>query len=435
VAPPAGLYDRRIGGACRNKNMGARMSGLSTVRWWVGLAGLALCGAASAQPPAPPSVNLPKAGAPLTLSVGRQQIRVSLVADGLTAPWDLVFIPGTTDLLVTESNGKLRMIQGGKLLPDPVWTPPSPTGNDILHGVVVHPDFATNRLVYVTYLKGDDQRQTLGLSRGRLEGAKLVAAEEIFVADAWENARMAYTGRMEFGPDKTLYVSVGDRDRLCCGRGADDNSIRMRAQSLADHTGKILRLKDDGTAPADNPFVGRAGAKPEIFTYGHRNSYGLRFHPVTGELWQMEIGPQGGDEVNILKPGANYGWPLVSTGRNYSGTLVSDQAFHRDGMEDPVIFWVPQISPAAMAFYTGDKFPQWQNSLIIGALSGQHVERMPFNDKGQPLRREEFLSELGVRFRDVEIGPDGYVYFSTEVRYGSGQPDGAIIRLEPAPAQ
>jgi glucose/arabinose dehydrogenase len=400
---------------------------------WFGAAvalGLMAQGAVLAQgPPAAPSL-LPKAGAPLSFRVGRQAIKVALVADGIVAPWDIVFIPGTTDLLVTESNGKLRLVQGGKLLPDPVWTPPSPTGNDVLHGVVVHPDFATNKLVYVSYMKGDDTRQTLGISRGRLDGAKLVDAKEIFVADAWENARPAFTGRMEFGPDKTLYVSVGDRDRLCCGPN-DDNSIRMRAQSLADHVGKILRLTDEGGVPRDNPFVGRAGAKPEIFTYGHRNSYGLRFHPVTGELWQMEIGPQGGDEVNILKPGANYGWPLVSLGRNYSGTLVSDQAFHRDGMEDPVIFWTPQISPAAMAFYTGDQFPQWQNSLIIGALSGQHVERMPFNDKGQPLRREEFLSELRVRFRDVEIGPDGYIYFSTENRYGSGQPDGTIIRLEP----
>ena len=400
---------------------------------WFGAAvafGLLAQGAVLAQGPPAAPVLLPKAGEPLTARAGRQQLRVALVADGLTAPWDIVFIPGTTDLLVTESPGKLRMIQGGKLLPDPVWTPPSPAGNDILHGVVVHPDFATNRLVYVTYLKGTDQSQTLGMSRGRLEGTKLVDVKEIFVADAWENARPAYTGRMEFGLDKTLYVSVGDRDRLCCGPN-DDNSIRIRAQSIENHVGKILRLKDDGTAPADNPFVRRAGAKPEIFTYGHRNSYGLRFHPLTGELWQMEIGPQGGDEVNILKPGGNYGWPLVSMGRNYSGTLVSDQAFHRDGMEDPVIFWTPQISPAAMAFYTGDKFPQWQNSLIIGALSGQHVERMPFNEKGQPLRREEFLAELGVRFRDVEIGPDGYIYFSTEVRYGSGRPDGTVIRLEP----
>jgi glucose/arabinose dehydrogenase len=193
------------------------MGGGISVRWWVGLAAVAACGTGSAQPPAAPAFNLPKAGAPLMLRAGRerQQLRVALVADGLTAPWDIVFIPGTSDLLVTESNGKLRMIQGGKVLPDPVWVPPSPTGNDILHGVVVHPDFATNRLVYVTYLKGDDQRQTLGMSRGRLDGTKLVDVKEIFVADAWENARPAYTGRMEFGPDKTLYVSVGDRDRLC----------------------------------------------------------------------------------------------------------------------------------------------------------------------------------------------------------------------------
>jgi len=383
-----------------------------------------------AQPPAAAPTLVPRAGQPLTLDAGRQKIRVALVMDGLAAPWDIVFIPGTSDLLVTESNGKLRMIQGGKLLPDAVWTPPSPAGNDILHGVVVHPDFATNKLVYVSYMKGDDTRQTLGISRGRLDGTKLVDAKEIFAADAWENARMAYTGRMEFGPDKTLYVSVGDRDRLCCGP-KDDNSIRIRAQSLADHVGKILRLKDDGTAPADNPFVGRAGAKPEIFTYGHRNSYGLRFHPETGELWQMEIGPMGGDEINILKPGANYGWPLVSQGKNYSGTLVSDQPWHREGMEQPRMFWVPQISPAAMAFYTGDKFPQWQNNLIVGALGGQHVEVISFGGQGQAERRQEILAEMGLRFRDVEIGPDGYVYLSTEVRYGSGQPDGMVIRLEP----
>jgi glucose/arabinose dehydrogenase len=383
-----------------------------------------------AQPPAAAPLLLPKAGEPLVVDAGRQKIRVALVADGLVAPWDIVFIPGTTDLLVTESNGKLRLIQRGELLPDAVWTPPSPAGNDILHGVVVHPDFATNRLVYVSYMKGDDQRQTLGLSRGRLEGAKLVDTKEIFVADAWENARMAYTGRMEFGPDKTLYISVGDRDRLCCVQ-QDDNSIRIRAQSLGDHVGKILRLTDEGTAPRDNPFVGRAGAKPEIFTYGHRNSYGLRFHPETGELWQMEIGPMGGDEINILKPGANYGWPLVSQGRNYTGTLVSEQPWYREGMEQPRMFWVPQISPAGMAFYTGDKFPQWKNNLIVGALSGQHVERISFGNPGQAERRDVLLRELGVRFRDVEIGPDGYVYLATEVRYGSGQPDGTVIRLEP----
>jgi glucose/arabinose dehydrogenase len=387
-------------------------------------------GAFAQGPPSAP-VLLPQAGAPLTLEAGRQKIRVALVADGLVAPWDIVFVPGTSDLLVTESNGALRLIAGAKLVAEPVWTAPSPQGNDVLHGVVVHPDFPTNRYVYVSYMKGDDTRQTLAISRGRLDGGKLVAAKEIFVADAWENARMAFNGRMEFGPDKTLYVTVGDRDRLCCG-AMDDNSIRILAQSLASDVGKTLRLTDDGGIPKDNPFVSRAGAKPEIFTYGHRNGFGLRFHPETGELWQMEIGPMGGDEINILKPGANYGWPLVSQGRNYTGTLVSGEPWHRDGMEQPRMFWVPQISPAGMAFYTGDQFPEWRNNLIVGALSGQHVERISFDNPGQAERREVLLRELGVRFRDVEIGPDGYIYLSTEVRYGSGQPDGTVLRLEPA---
>ena len=394
-------------------------------------AGLALAFGAGAQPPPAPTVMLPKAGAPLTLDAGRQKIKVVLVADGLKAPWDIVFIPGTNNLLVTESTGDLRLIENGKLVPESLWTAPSPKGNDVLHGVVVHPDFARNHLVYLGYMKGDDMKQTLAISRGRLDGHKLVDAKEIFVADAWENARMAFNGRMEFGPDKTLYVTVGDRDRLCC-QPKDDNSIRMRAQSLADDVGKTLRLNDDGSIPKDNPFVGRAGAKPEIFTYGHRNGFGLRFHPETGELWQMEIGPMGGDEVNILKKGANYGWPLVSMGRNYSGTLVSDKPWYREGMENPRIFWVPSVSPAGMAFYTGDKFPEWKGDMIVGTLSGQHVERISFGKPGQAEPRQVLLRELGVRFRDVEIGPDGYIYFPTEVRYGSGQPDGTVIRIEPA---
>jgi glucose/arabinose dehydrogenase len=329
--------------------------------------------------------------------------------------------------------GTLRLINDGELVAEPVWTSPSPKGNDVLHGVVVHPDFATNRLVYLSYFKGDETRQTLAISRGRLEGAKLVDAEEIFVAEAWLNASVAWVGRMEFGPDKTLYVTVGDRDPLCCGP-TDDDSVRILAQSLTSDIGKTLRLTDDGGIPTGNPFVGRADARPEIFTYGHRNGFGLRFHPETGELWQMEIGPLGGDEINILTPGANYGWPLVSQGRNYSGTLVSEQPWYREGMVQPRMFWVPAISPAGMAFYTGDKFPEWNNNLIIGALSAQHVQRISFNHPtGHSERREVFLDELGVRFREVEVGPDGYIYLATEVRYGSGRPDGTVLRLEPAP--
>jgi glucose/arabinose dehydrogenase len=183
--------------------------------------------------------------------------------------------------------------------------------------------------------------------------------------------------------------------------------------------------------PPDNPFVGREGAKPEIFTYGNRNGYGLAFHPETGELWQIEIGPMGGDELNILKPGANYGWPLVSMGRNYSGTLVSDEPWYRPGMENPRMFWVPQISPSGLMFYTGERFARWKGSAFIGSLNGQQVQRLAFNLPGQAERREPLLRELGVRFRDVEQGPDGLLYVSTEVRYGSGAPDGTILRVEP----
>jgi glucose/arabinose dehydrogenase len=239
---------------------------------------------------------------------------------------------------------------------------------------------------------------------------------------------------MIFGPDRTLYLTIGDRDRLVL---SDDNSIRMRSQNLGDHVGKILRLTEDGGVPKDNPFVGRAGARPEIFTYGHRNPIGLAFHPETGELWVSDIGPMGGDRLDILKAGRNYGWPLVSMGRNYTGSLVSDQPWWREGIEMPRMFWVPSISPAAIAFYTGDSIPEWRGSLFVGALSGQQLQRVVIRGGGrggggQAEQRQPMLTELGVRFRDVRQGPDGYLYMATEVAYGSGKPDGAILRIEPA---
>jgi glucose/arabinose dehydrogenase len=383
--------------------------------------------AALGQPPQP-RVVLPTRDAPLELTVGQDRIRVVLVTDGLIGPWDLALLPDGA-MLVTESPGALRLIIDGVLEPEPVWRAPSPKGNDVLHGLVIHPNFVENRLVYAAYTKQrEDKLLTLAISRGRLEGKKLVDVAEIFVADAWQDAIMATAGRMLFGPDQTLYVTVGDRDRLVL---TDDTSVRMLSQSLDTHGGKTLRLTDDGGVPPDNPFVGRAGAKPEIFTYGNRNGYGLAFHPETSELWQIEIGPMGGDELNILKPGANYGWPLVSMGRNYSGTLVSDQPWHRPGMEMPRMFWVPQISPSGLTFYTGDRFPQWKGSAFIGSLNGQQVQRLAFNLPGQAERREPLLRELGVRFRDVEQGADGLLYVATEVRYGSGSPDGTILRIEP----
>jgi len=364
------------------------------------------------------------------LDVAGGQIRVVTVATGLFHPWGLGFLPDG-GILVSERNGRLRLIRDGKLLPETVWTSPTPAGEaaDSLHFVAVHPKFAENGLVYVSYPKQGPRGNTLAVARGHLKGATLGEVQEIFVADAWETSGNI-AGRIMFGPDQTLYVTVGDRDRLCC-TGTEDNSLRMKAQALDNHVGKTLRLKDDGTVPPDNPFVGKAGAKPEIFTYGHRNGYGLAIHPITGELWQAEIGPMGGDEVNVLIAGHNYGWPLVSTGRNYTGTLVSDQPWARPGMDNPRIHWVPSISPSSIMFYTGDKFPNWENNLFVGALTTRQLQRIAFGQPSQAERREALLLPLNIRVRDVQQSPDGYIYVVTEQASGRTGADGMVLRIEP----
>jgi glucose/arabinose dehydrogenase len=235
---------------------------------------------------------------------------------------------------------------------------------------------------------------------------------------------------MLFGRDGMLYLTVGNRDPLS---NSEDTSFRMKAQDLNSHAGKTLRLTEDGKAPKDNPFVGKPSTKPEIYTYGHRNGYGLAIHPVTGELWQAEIGPAGGDELNVLLPGRNYGWPLVSLGRNYTGTLVSDQSFSRPGMENPRMSWIPSVSPAAIAFYTGDKFPSWKGSLLVGTLTSRELLRVYPGGPNEPERRFSLLRDLGLRIRDVQQGPDGLVYIATEMTVRGNNPDGMVLRIEPAP--
>ena len=382
--------------------------------------------------------------APRVFDTGtKQRIRVVTVASGLVHPWSLAFLPDGKTMLVAERSGRLRIIRDGVLDPQPVWNAPlapaapvassdaaAPASLDRLHAVAVHPRFTQNRWVYLSHPKSGERGNTLAVSRGRLEGSTLTDVREIFVADAWE-ASGNLAGRMLFGPDGTLYVTVGDRDRLCC-IGRDDNSLRMKAQDLGNHVGKVLRITDEGGVPHDNPFVGRAGAKPEIFTYGHRNGYGLAFHPETGVLWQAEIGPLGGDEINILLPGRNYGWPLVSMGRNYTGTLVSDEPWYRSGMENPRMFWVPSISPSSIAFYTGTRFASWKGSLFVGALNGKSLIRVSFNQPSQAERREPLLTPLDIRIRDVVQGPDGCLYVATEKVSAGVNPDGTILRIEPA---
>jgi glucose/arabinose dehydrogenase len=365
------------------------------------------------------------------LDVQGGKIRVAPVATGLYHPWSLAF-PDARTILVAEKNGKLRMIRDGVLLPEPVWTSPTASGatGDALHFIALHPKFAQNHWVYVSYPKKGERGITLAVARGRLDGTSLTGVQEIFVADAWETGGNL-AGRIYFTPDSMLYVTVGDRDRICC-TGTEDNSLRMKAQRLDNDAGKTLRLRDDGTIPPDNPFVGRAGARPEIFTYGHRNGYGLAIHPETGDLWQAEIGPMGGDEVNILFPGHNYGWPLVSTGRNYTGTLVSEEPWARPGMDNPRIFWVPSISPSSIMFYTGDKFPRWKNNLFIGSLTQAQLVRMAFNQPSQAEKREGLLVPLHERIRDVQQGPDGYIYVVTEHAAAGDASDGFVLRIEPA---
>jgi aldose sugar dehydrogenase len=374
---------------------------------------------------APPPPTLPAEFATQT----GQRIRVTMVAGGLFHPWSLAF-PDARTILVNERNGKLRVIRDGVLQAQPVWeAPPHPATDNGLQFITLHPRFAENRLVYLSHPKRDDKRNTLAVSRGRFDGTTLADVKEIFVADAWETSgNMA--GRLFFGPDGMLYVTVGDRDRLCC-TGTEDNSLRMKAQSLDNHVGKTLRLKDDGTAPPDNPFVSRAGAKPEIFTYGHRNGYGLSVHPETGQLWQAEIGPLGGDEVNILVAGHNYGWPLVSMGRNYTGSLASDKPWFREGMDNPRMFWVPSISPSSLFFYNGDRFKGWKGSMFVGGLTNRTLLRVSFNQPSQAERREALLTSLSIRPRDIQLGPDGNLYIATEGASGGQASDGMVLRIEP----
>jgi len=401
-----------------------------TIRLRACLAFAWLAAAAAVHAQQPTSSGTPLSGGQL-LDVAGGKVRVVIVASGLFHPWSIAFTPDG-GVLVAERDGRLRIIRNGVMKPEAVWTSPTPAGQgkDSLHGLAVHPKFAQNHLVYVSYPKNGPKGNTLAVSRGRLEGDKLTELAEIFVADAWETSGNL-AGHMTFGPDNSLYVMVGDRDRLCC-TGTEDNSLRMKAQALDNHVGKTLRLTDVGGVPADNPFVGKAGAKPEIFTYGHRNGYGLSFNPETGELWQAEIGPMGGDEVNILLPGHNYGWPLVSMGRNYTGTLASDQPWSRPGMDNPRMFWVPSISPSSILWYTGDKFPQWKNSLFVGALTTRQLLRISFNQPSQAEKREPLLASLNVRIRDVQQSPDGYIYVATEGAIRGDAADGMVLRLEPA---
>lgn len=346
------------------------------------------------------------------------RIRVVVQNRGLHLPWALAFLPDGT-MLVTQRDGKLRVIRKGVLDPRPVagapeayWTGESgmPGAVHGLMDIALHPQFSQNQWIYLTYTKPlDAQKRVTAVARARWDGQALTGAQDIFVLPHQSTSRIA------FGRDGMLYLST---------TGADP-------QDLSTLGGKILRLRDDGSPAPGNPFAGRAGARPEIYTYGHRNTLGLAVHPVTGEMWQHENGPNGGDELNILKPGANYGWPLVSLGRTYQGPWQGKGVGH-EGYEAPIVYWTPAIAVSGLLFYTGDRIPQWKGDIFVGALrTGEipgtgHLERILINENMEELRRESLLTDWRQRIREVRQGPDGLIYVLTDEK------DGAVLRIEPA---
>lgn len=372
---------------------------------------------------------LPPPEGPVVLHTAEvPRIRVVPVAGGLSHPWGMAFRQNG-DILVTERDrGTLRVIRDGQLLERDIPGVPELYTDVELAGlmdIAVHPD--DDRILYLTYSKPKDRDgrpgATVALARGRLEGGALTEVRDIFVADGWGGGIAA--SRLLWAADGTLFMTVGGAFQFA--------QTGQYAQDPSTHFGKLLRLNDDGTAADDNPFVGRAGYLPEIYSSGHRNQLGLAVHPETGDLWATENGPQGGDEANVIKPGENYGWPLASYSREYSGVRVTDTPWLSE-FERPEVLWWPSIAPSGLTFYTGEHFPAWQGNLFVGSmrvgrmLRTGHLERIVFNGRGEEVRREWLLSELKQRIRDVRQGPDGYLYVLTE------EEDAVLLRIEPAHA-
>lgn len=403
-------------------------------------------GAAAGQAPAPqgapPAGAARGAGRPVPTPLGdgpwefeteRERIRVTVVTKGLDHPWGMAFLPDG-DMLVTERLGRLRVIRDGVLDPTPIGGLP-PIRAAVIGGlldIALHPRFQQNRWVYFAYSKPDSKKEflaTTAVARGRWDGGSMLTnVEDVFVADSWYSSEIAgsnnrccgqgpadgsYGSRILFDAEGLLYITIGDRN------------WGEKAQDPASHMGKIVRIRDDGTIPPDNPFVGKAGYKPDLYTIGHRNPLGLTIHPVTHDLWSTEFGPRGGDELNRIEAGKNYGWILVTEGQHYNGEPAARGKNAVPGMEDPVLFWAPSINPGNLVFYEGDKFPAWRGDMLMAAMS-RSVLRASFDAAGKPIGQERMLTELAQRFRDVRQGRDGLIYLLTD------ETAGAMLRIEPA---
>ncbi|MBL4728989.1 MAG: PQQ-dependent sugar dehydrogenase [Gammaproteobacteria bacterium] len=352
---------------------------------------------------------------------------VVTVAEDLVQPWSMAWLPGG-DMLITEKPGRLRVVRDGKLLPEAVPGVPDVfyEGQGGLFDVLPHPNFSENRWVYLTYSKKTEGSSATAIARGRFENDRLTNVVEIFEAQAVGFGH--YGGKIVFDNDGYMFLTLGDRMAPPVG---DEAALRAHpAQDRSNHQGVIVRLNDDGTVPNDNPFVGQSGMLPEIWSYGHRSPQGLAVHPETGDLWESEHGPQGGDEINRIEPGNNYGWPVVGRGANYG---AFGRPIHigisEEGMVQPEQFWVPSIATSGLMIYTGDKFPLWYGNIFSGSLAGEQLARLQLSDDYSSVVVEETLVYDIGRIRDVRQGQDGYIYLAISDR--NGEPS-SVVRLEPA---
>ncbi|MGB5131784.1 MAG: PQQ-dependent sugar dehydrogenase [Steroidobacteraceae bacterium] len=374
--------------------------GTAFLRWSASLLMIAAAGASQGQAGLAPTVN--------------DRVQLTRIATGLEHPWSLVFLPDGR-LLVTERPGRLRYVTMQGAVSEPIAGVPAvyAKGQGGLLDVALDPDFSVNSTIYLSYAEpGDGDLNGTAVARAKLDGAQLTGLKVIFRQMPKVASENHFGSRLVFARDGNLFVTLGERF-----------SERDSAQDLGTHLGKIVRITKDGKLPADNPFVGRAGAMPEIWSLGHRNVQGATLHPATGRLWIVEHGPRGGDEINLPEPGRNYGWPVITYGREYSGPAIGEGTA-KAGMEQPLYYWVPSIATSGMAFYTSDAYPAWKGSLFVGALKAQLVARLSFGADGKVTAEERF--PVGQRVRDVRQGPDGALYLVTD------EDAGQLLRLTPA---
>ena len=344
---------------------------------------------------------------------------VTIVADGLEHPWGLAFLPDG-NILVTEKPGRLRLIKNGRLGEQPVVELPDTVniGQGGLMGIALHPQFKENNWIYLSYnAKGEDGHGT-EVIRGQFINDKLINIETIFRALPKSDSRRHFGSRLVFARDGTLFISLGER-------GEDPSKgYQHAAQDLSNHLGSLIHINDDGTVPSDNPFVSNKNAKPELYTLGNRNMQGMTLHPETGEAWTHEHGPQGGDEINIMRPGINYGWPIITYGVNYFVGTKIGEGTHKQGLEQPIYKWVPSIAPSGMTFYTGKEFPNWTGNLFVGSLKFGMLVRLEVS--GNKITSEERLLNFQYgRIRDVVQGTDGFVYLLTD------DSNGKLLKMTP----